>query len=660
MLVVSLNVILGELGVVFAFAFCAFGCAISFIGARRRDPRLVEVGRRAALPTFAFTTLAIVVLEIALLGNDFGVRYVANHSASTSPLWVKIVSLWGALEGSILLWAWLLALYTFLVSRLARADALRPYALAVMFFVLCFFLGVNASVGSPFIQTAISVSEGNGPNALLQNHWMMSVHPLLMYLGFVGLSVPFAYAVAAMFTGRLGETWITQTRRWTILAWTFLSAAIVAGGWWSYEVLGWGGSWAWDPVENASIIPWFLATAFIHSLQIQERRRILKGWNLGLITAAFIATLLGTFLTRSGIVQSVHAFASGPIGPVFLGFLVLVTLAVLALAYWRLPQIRDDHQLDSPISREGAFLLGNVLFASFAATVLIGTLFPVFVELIRGDKTSVGPPFFNQVGTPLGLAILFLQGLGPALTWRRVSGDLLRKTLVAPIIIAVVSGGVAFVLGIKHLDVLLTLVPSVFNIAVLLLLTGRAARQRAQAVGSSWLGALGANLNTYPRRYGAYIAHFGVVVIAIGIAFSSSYKSDGEYAFRPGETKDAQGVQLQYVELLSGKETNREIVAAEVRVDGVSLFPRLNYYGNTREPVATPGIRYTALGDTYLTLSSFDQTDRSVVIKLIRSPLVSWIWVGGLILCIGAALTMIPATATQPSRRRSSVAAGAG
>ena len=270
------NSSLGEFSILTALIFCIWGFATSALGGSRRDPKLAEVGRRAAIPTFLFATFALIVLEVALLTNDTSVNYVANHSASTSPLWVKIVSLWGALAGSILLWAWLLSGFLLLVSRIAKNDALRPYALATMFAVLTFFLGVNATVGSPFLEVPLPPIDGNGPNALLQNHWMMAVHPVLMYIGFVGLSVPFAYAVAAMLTGRLGETWLVQTRRWSIVAWAFLAAAIVAGGWWSYEVLGWGGYWAWDPVENASILPWFFTTAYLHSLQIQERRRILK------------------------------------------------------------------------------------------------------------------------------------------------------------------------------------------------------------------------------------------------------------------------------------------------------------------------------------------------------------------------------------------------
>ncbi len=657
-----MNANLGEYAVLIALVFCIWGLVTSALGGVKRDARFAEIGRRAALPVFAFSSLGVIVLLVALVTNDTSFRYVANHSSSTSPLWVKFVSLWGALEGSILLWAWILAMYTFVASRVARDDALRPYALATLYAVLAVFLMINASVGSPFIGVPVPPQDGNGPNALLQNHWMMAVHPVLMYLGFVGLTVPFAYAIAALLTGRLGEAWLAQTRRWSIVAWGFLSAAVIAGGWWSYEVLGWGGYWAWDPVENASIVPWFLATAFIHSLQIQERRRILKGWNLGLIIAAFASTLLGTFLTRSGIVQSVHAFASGPIGPVFLAFLSVVVLGSLGIAYWRLPLIRDDHALDSPVSREGAFLAGNLLFSSFAFTVVLGTLFPVFVDAVTGSKTSVGAPFFNQVAEPLGLAIIALMGIGPALTWRRVEGQALRDTLRWPVILMVIAGVVAITLGTRVWTVVLTVMIAVMNISVLWTLTTRASKIRARETGKSGafssLTALGELLNTYPRRYGAYISHLGIVVIALGIAFSGAYKSEQQVSFKPGQTQSVQGHSVRFLGMVGAKEPQREIVAAHLVMDNTEQFPRLNYYGNQREAVATPAIQYTPLGDFYTVLVQADDK-QNAVIKFISSPLVSWIWFGGLIVVIGAVLTLIPAVVAESrvSRRTPSNAA---
>jgi cytochrome c-type biogenesis protein CcmF len=647
----------GEITVLTALVFCVFGMFTAWRAATTLDARLELTARRTAGITLLFSTAGLAILWVALLTNDTSVRYVANHSVSTSPLWVKIVSLWGALEGSILLWAWILAVFTAILAWVAKPDALRPYALAILFFILMFFLGVNASVGSPFIEVPIPPTDGRGPNALLQNHWMMAVHPVLMYIGFVGLTVPFAYALAALLTGQVGEGWLVQTRRWAMTAWIFLSAAIIAGGWWSYEVLGWGGYWAWDPVENASVIPWFFATAFIHSLQIQERRRMLVGWNMGLIVAAFTSTLLGTFLTRSGIVQSVHAFAAGAIGPVFFGFLVIVLILTLGIGYKKLHLIRDEHQLDSPVSREGAFLMGNLLFSSFAATVVIGTLFPVFVEGFTGAKSSVGAPFFNAVGVPLGLGILALQAIGPSLGWRRATGDSLRQSLTIPAILAVIMAIVGFVLGAREWSVVLTVGLAFLNIFVIVRLTDKAIRNRQKAIGQSWLAAIGDLVNAFPRRYGAYIAHFGVVVIALGIAFSGAYKTEQEISFKIGESKTVLGHEVTYLRLAGEEQPDRFVNAAEIILDGQSFFPAQNQYKTQQMNVATPAVQYNFLGDFYVIFLSADEKGSQVALKFINSPLVSWIWFGGLIIVIGAGLTLIPAVQVQTTRKQSEMVA---
>ena len=422
-------------------------------------------------------------------------------------------------------------------------------------------------------------------------------------------------------------------------------------------MLGWGGYWAWDPVENASIIPWFFATAFMHSLQIQERRRMLAGWNLGLIVAAFTTTLLGTFLTRSGIVQSVHAFASGPIGPVFFVFLMVVLGLTLGIGYKKLHLIRDEHQLDSPVSREGAFLMGNLLFSSFAATVVIGTLFPVFVEAFTGAKSSVGPPFFNAVGVPLGLAILGLQAVGPALSWRRATGDSLRQSLTIPAILAVVMAVVGFVLGAREWSVVLTVLFAFLNIFVMVRLTHKAVGSRQKAVRQSALAAIGDLINAFPRRYGAYIAHLGVVVMALGIAFSGAYRSETEVSFKIGETKTVLGHEVVYMRLTGEDKPERVVSAAEIKLDGESFFPAQNQYKTQQMNVATPAVQYNLLGDFYVIFLSANDTGSQVALKFINSPLISWLWFGGLIIIIGAGLTLIPAVQVQVAKRPSDLVA---
>ena len=352
----------GTASVLLALAVAIYAAVVGAVGAARRDARLQTSARYAALGVFMALTAAVVIMQTALLTDNFSVKYVAEHSISTSPVWVKVATMWAALEGSILLWAWLLSGYTALLASVAPNTALRPWALVTMSVVTVFFVSVNGVVANPFTQLANPPLEGAGPNPLLQNHWMMAVHPLLMYLGFVGLTVPFAYAMSALITKRPGSEWMTQTRTWTLVGWGFLSVAKIAGGWWSYEVLGWGGYWAWDPVENVSFLPWLTATAFIHGVQVQERRRMLKAWNLLLIILTFALTILGTFIIRSGIVSSVHAFGDGPVGPYFLGFFMLVVTVAFGLLALRWDQVRDRADLDSVVSREGSFLLGNVLF----------------------------------------------------------------------------------------------------------------------------------------------------------------------------------------------------------------------------------------------------------------------------------------------------------
>nr|WP_221269521.1 heme lyase CcmF/NrfE family subunit [Deinococcus budaensis] len=641
---------LGQLALLGALAFTLGGGWLAVVGGLKADTRATEAARRAMWAVFALVSLATVVLMAALLRDDFSVRYVAEHSMRASPTWIKVTSLWGALEGSILLWAWLLAGYAFVLSLTLRRDALRPWALAAMFASLLFFVGVCVSIASPFTPLAQIPADGRGPNPALQNHWMMAVHPVLLYLGFVGLAVPFAYAVAALVTGRLSDHWVVATRRWTLTAWAFLTAAIVAGGWWSYETLGWGGYWAWDPVENASFIPWLLATAFLHSVQIQERRGLMRSWNVWLIVLAYASTVLGTFLNRSGIVQSVHAFAGGPVGPVFLGFLAFLLIAGIGLAAWRAPQLRDEGEAPAALSREGAFLAGNWLFLVFAVMVLVGTLFPTFVEAIQGRRdASVGPAFYNAFAIPLGLGLLGLMGVGPLLPWRRAEGQGLWRALRPLLLAGLGAALVAFAFGLRGWGVLGTVALSAYNLVGLGLLTARALRQyRAGGRG----GGLPGLVREQPRRYGAYLAHAGLVVMALGIAFSGAYRQDAQITLNAGaapvrllhETLALEGTRLE-------QKPYGTSAVARVRIDGRPFETRMNTYvqgGDTLFPA--PAVRYGLLGDTYLVATAFDPGGKWVSVRLIESPLVSWIWWGTLIVVLGAGLTLVPPRRAAPAR----------
>lgn len=635
---------LGQLALLGGLAFALAGLLLAWVGGVRADSRVIEAARRATWAVFALVSLACLILMVALLRDDFTVRYVAEHSMRASPVWVKVTSLWGALEGSILLWTWLLAGFAFILSLTLRRDALRPWALGSMFVSLLFFVGVCATVASPFTPVPTLLADGRGPNPALQNHWMMAVHPVLLYLGFVGLSVPFAYAVAALVTGRLSDHWVVVTRRWTLVAWTFLTASIVSGGWWSYETLGWGGYWAWDPVENASLIPWLLTTAFLHSIQIQERRGLMRAWNVWLIVLAYSSTVLGTFLNRSGIVQSVHAFAGGPVGPVFLGFLALLLIAGIGLAAWRAPALRDDADLPAPVSREGAFLASNWLFLVFAFMVLLGTLFPTFVEAVQGRRdASVGPAFYNAFAIPLSLGLLLLMGAGPLLPWRRADGQSFLRALRPLLLAALGAAALGFAFGVRNWGVLGTLALSAYNLLGLIQLTARAARQS---------GSLANTLRAQPRRYGAYVAHIGLVVVALGLAFSGTYRQDTQATLNvkaPPTTLLHEKLQLQ--ELRREVSAYGQSTVAQVTIDGRAFAARMNTYtqsGNMAFP--SPAVRYGLLGDTYLVVTSVDPAGQWATVRLIESPLVSWIWWGTLIICLGAGLTLVnPARVTARS-----------
>lgn len=639
----------GHAAVLGAFLLSLVGAAAAFAGGATGRRGWIEAGRNAAFAVFGLTTLATLTMVYALVTHDFSVDYVANVGSRSTPLFFTVISLWSSLDGSILFWAWILAGYTALVAYWTRRryPDLAPQVIGTMLAVGAFFLGLNAWPADPFKAVFPVPADGPGPNPLLQNHPFMGLHPPLLYLGYVGMTVPFAFGIAALVSGRLGSEWVTAIRKWTMVPWTFLTLGIIAGGWWSYEVLGWGGYWAWDPVENASFMPWLTATAFVHSIMVQERREMLRVWNLTLIVTTFLLTILGTFLTRSGVLASVHAFTEGVIGPLFLGFLGLVLLASLALLAWRSDGLRTQGKLDSAWSRETAFLLNNLLFVGFAFTVLLGTLFPLIAEAARGVKVSVGGPYFNQMNVPIALALIFLAGVGPALPWRQGSPELLSRKLIAPTAVGVVTGIALWILGVRHAMTCFTFALAAFTIALLAGEWVRPALARSRAHGESLPRALAAVSLKNRRRYGGYVVHLGVVVVAIGIAASSTYKKEIEATLRPGETLAFERYTLQFDSLWAAREPHRDVVAASVGVfaGGKELGefqPRLNYYPNSSSPILTPAVRYALREDLYLTLMAYAPDGSTATVKAFISPLVSWIWIGGLIIGLGALFSLWP------------------
>jgi cytochrome c-type biogenesis protein CcmF len=614
----------------------------------RRDWLAITYG--SVLANFLLVSAAALAMVTALVTHDFSVSYVAQVGSRETPLFYTIISLWGALEGSILFWAWVLSLYAMLVVQLnrGRPGNLVPYAAATLLAIGLFFAILLVGPANPFKVVWPVPANGPGPNPLLQNHILMAVHPPLLYLGYVGMSVPFAFAVGAVLSGEAeSNDWIRLTRNWTVASWGFLSAAIIAGMWWSYEVLGWGGYWAWDPVENASFLPWLTATAFLHSAMVQERRSMLRVWNLNLVVGTFVLTILGTFLTRSGIISSVHAFTTGTIGYYFLAFIAIVLVAALTLVAGSSDRLRTSGKFDSAASRETIFLLNNLFLTAFMFTVLVGTLFPLVAEAVRGVKVSVGGPYFNRMSLPIIAALVFLMGVGPALPWKKASRAEVREKLVPPLIGAAILAVVGLAMRIHDVYGLLIFALVGYAASANLREFWLGARARHVAHGENWLIALSRLIGANRRRYGGYVAHLGVFLVALGIAASSTLRTEREGTLKAGETLSIAGQTIRLDGLWGREEKQRAVVGANVSVlDGQrvrgTMEPRMNFYPMSQDPVPTPAVRSGPFGDLYLNLMSFRPDGSTATIRAIHEPLVPWIWFGGGVVVLGAIIGIWP------------------
>ncbi len=651
---------LGQVISAAALIFSLLGAVLAFRARGPMRPHLWAAARRAAYGVFALALSANLAMVYALVTHDFSVEYVANVGSRATPLFYTVISLWSSLEGSILFWALILGGYTAAVVYIYRSryPELMPAVTGTLLGVNAFFWLLIAWPANPFSQVFPVPADGPGPNALLQNHPFMGLHPPLLYMGYVGMTVPFAFGMGALMTGRIGGDWIRAVRHWIMAPWIFLTVGIIAGAWWAYEVLGWGGYWAWDPVENASLLPWLTATAFLHSVMVQERRQMLALWNVSLVIATFLLTMFGTFLTRSGIIGSVHAFTQGLIGPFFLGFIALVLIVSLALVAWRSDDLGGEPTLDSLASRETAFMLNNLLFVAFTFTVLLGTTYPLVAEALRGVQVSVGAPYFNQMSIPIALALVFLLGVGPALPWRRGSPDLLARKFIGPAALAAIGGIVFWALGVRRLMAWATLVLAVLAVGLILGEFWRAARARHSVHGEGWWRALQNVVLKNRRRYGGYTVHLGVVVIAVGIALSSTYRKEREVTLRPGELTTFAGYSLRLDSVYAGREPHRDYVVAALSVQRgagaaiESASPRLNYYANSQQPIGTPAVRTRLSGDLYLTLMAYAQDGTTATVNVIVNPMVVWIWIGGGIMALGALFAI-----SMPSGRRERVEA---
>ena len=513
---------LGYIALLIGMVIAAYGAAAAVVGARRRASNFVASARNAVFVVAGLVSMAGLALLYALVGHDFGVKYVASYTSRDLPLFYTAAALWAGQEGSLLLWAWLLAgiAVAVVVQNRRRNRVLLPYVIAVLLGTETFFLTILVFASNPFARLAMPLLDGQGLNPLLQNVGMV-FHPVATYIGYVGFTVPFAFAVAALITGRLDEIWIRTTRRWTLLSWLFLSIGNGLGAQWAYVELGWGGYWAWDPVENSGLMPWLTATAYLHSVIIQERRGMLKVWNLGLIMLTFALTLLGTFITRSGIIESVHAFGVSTLGPYFLAFLGLTVLGFLALLFERWSELQSENTLEGLVSRESSFLLNNLLLAGGAFAVLWGTLLPLAAEAVSGQKIAVSAPYFNQVAGPIFLAVVLLLGICPLLAWRQTRPDTLVRHLLRPAAASLVSAVALFALGIRDLLPLAALAVCAFGLGTIGLEFWRAVRARRRMRGERPWVSLEKLFRRQPRRYGGYVVHLGVLLMVIGIVGSS-------------------------------------------------------------------------------------------------------------------------------------------
>ncbi len=642
--------ILGGFALFLGLGVTLYAIAAAIYGARSGREDWLASSRNAVLAHFCLVTLAIFLLEYALITSDFSIRYVVENSTRGSLVRYKIAGLWGSLEGSILLWEWLQSLFaTLVVARYSTSERhreLMPYVQAVLQGISAFFLMLMVFAVNPFARIFPVPLDGRGLNPLLEVTDML-VHPLLLYLGYVGFSVPFAFAMATLITGRSTEEWLGMTRRWTIVAWLFLTGGIFYGGWWSYRTLGWGGYWAWDPVENASFMPWLTGTAFIHSVMIQERKRMLRVWNLVLVTLTFSLVIFGTFLTRSGILSSVHAFSSGPVGIMFLSFLALVLLFSFSLVAYRSDRLKGHGELDSIVSRESAFLLNNVVLVGICFTVFLGTIFPLLAEAVRGTKMSVGMPYFNRVSVPLGMALLLLMGIGPLIAWGRASLNNLRRNFLKPALGAVACTLVLYALGMRNTSALMAFLFAFFVIGTVVLEFVQATRTRARITGEGLFAALATLLLKSRRRYGGLIVHLGVVIAIIGIAVSSVYKVEKEATLKPGETLQVGRYTLRFDGMSAGERPTHILVWANLMAakDGTpigELTPGERFYPNQQSPFASVDARYHWNEDLYVILSSFERDGSSATIKVLINPMISWIWIGGVVILLGVLVAVLP------------------
>jgi len=659
--------VLGEFALWIALPVAIWGMTLGFTGGRSQRGDLVLSAERSIYAVTLLLMLASAGVIAAFLGDKFEYWYVASYSNRELETFYKVAGLWAGQRGSLLFWALLLSFFSSITvfTNRRKNREFMPYVAGVLQGILTFFIVVLlfAKV-NPFERLGFAPANGQGLNPQLQNYWM-TIHPPTLYLGFTSFAIPFAFAIAALLNGRLDSRWITLTRRWILLSWFFLSIGIVFGMRWAYEELGWGGYWFWDPVENASLLPWLTATAFLHSIQIQENRGMLKVWNMSLVVLTFILTIFATFLTRSGLIESVHAFAQElRIAYIFLTFMGTVLAGSVVLILYRLPNLQSENRIESFLSREAAFLFNNLILLGAAFSVIWGTVFPLVSEGVTGQKVSVGPPFFQKVNFPIGLALLALSGIGPVIAWRRATRRNLEKNFLTPVIAGLAVVAVLFGLGVHHPLALTTWGLSAFVLVIIVVEFWKGTRARARIEGEGYAVALYHLVTRNRRRWGGYIVHAGIVMIFMAFA-GAAYNVDVRQHVMPGDSVQVKSpFGHTYTLTYEGLSTSvgrgqrnlmwQAIAMISVAQDGkhlTNLTTEKRQYVTSQQPMTEVGIRSTPAEDLYLILSAMDDMNgalnadssaQGIDLQVLVKPLVGWIWYGALVLTVGSLIALWP------------------
>jgi cytochrome c-type biogenesis protein CcmF len=644
---------LGSLALLLAFCIAIYSALASVVGRIKRKPFLIVSGQRGVYAVWVLVTLAAGILVHALMTSDFRFAYVAEHSNRAMPLLYKYAAWWGGQEGSLLLWSWLLATYSMVVAftNRRRHRDFMPYVTGVLMTIQIFFLVMNNFVANAFTMVTMdgritALADGNGLNPLLQ-YPAMAIHPPMLYLGYVGFAVPFAFAIGSLITRQAGDSWIFTTRRWTLVTWLFQSTGVMLGMAWAYHVLGWGGYWGWDPVENASLLPWISGTAFLHSVMMQEKKGMMKIWNIVLVSTTFFLCILGTFLTRSGIVQSVHAFASSNIGKYFVGFLAICIAATIFLILERLDYLKSEAQLESVVSRESSFLFNNLILLASCFAVLWGTLFPVISATFSGDQISLDADWYNRLMVPIGLFLLFLTGVGPLFSWRKTSVDSLRRNFQWPGVASVVLVAALIAAGMRSFYALISFGFCLFVALTVFAEFYKGSKSIAAKNDMNFLRAAVELTHRNTRRYGGYIVHMGIVLMFIGFT-GQAFQSKDVKELNKGDSFKIGRYDLRMVDLEHGENDNYQFDRATLDVlskgeDLGLLRPEKRMYKASRQPTSQVALRIRPNEDLYLNFAGMSDDNQRAVIQAYVNPLVSWVWVGGLVLIGGTLICLVPA-----------------